>query len=102
MPVQQGNMNLCASPSCRERRKQRQLRKSMAGVAKRAKLRIERAKECGEWTRRTITMEASFSPDGMFISLRFADDSWSRSGSERYVRGQLARKLWSMKQTEGN
>jgi len=58
--------------------------------------RLERAQECGEWTYRDIVLRAAFSPDGREVGLRFADDTWSRCGSERFVRGQLAKKIWGM------
>ena len=90
-------MTFCASPNYCKARAERLKRRAMQGVAAREKLRLERAAECGQWTSRTIILQASFSPDGRFVGLQFANGEWARCGSERYVRGQLAKKLWNMK-----
>ena len=55
--------------------------------------RIERAKECGEWTRHQHLLTFSISPDGRCVGL-LMPDGWSKCGSERTIRAKLAKSIW--------
>ena len=80
-----------------KRRSEIQTAKSRAGVLARERNRMLWAEECGEWTRvKTLILVVSAAPDGRNVGLWAAGcgETWQRCGSERAVRGALAKLLW--------
>ena len=85
------------SPTYRNRRRERRLRSSLAGVRKREENRSELNKECEGWKRvGTFLVVVHAAPDGRTMALQaHGCETWERCGSERAVRGALARMLYS-------
>lgn len=91
---------MSSQPQRRKARRYRdiQRRKSLSGVAGRERLRRERnASECGAWplvASRLICVHAS--PDGRNVAMHAwgCGGAWYRCGTERAVRGALAKLLW--------
>jgi hypothetical protein len=84
------------SPNYYKRLKERRLQRSMAGVRARERKRMERNADCENWKRvRTLILVVHAAPDGRHIALQaHGRDTWHRCGSERSVRGALAKILW--------
>ena len=76
-----------------EKRRLSASRRGKYGNEVKARLRIERARECGSWTNHKHVFEYSVSPCGRYIALTI-DGRWARCGSERYLRGVLAKAIW--------
>ena len=85
------------SPTYRKQRRERRLRSSRAGVRKREEIRRERNKECEGWKRvGTFLVIVHAGPDGRSVGISARScGEWYRCGSERAVRGALARMLYS-------
>lgn len=78
-------------------RLQAQLRRCAAMRSAKERKRLSRADECGAWPRvRSVLLVINAAPDGRTMALRYSDGSgeWHRCGSERAVRGALARLMW--------
>ena len=83
-----------------KRRSEIQKAKSQAGVLARERNRMLRAEECGVWSRvATLVLVVSAAPDGRSVGIWACGGagSWQRCGSERAVRGALAKILWGKK-----
>jgi hypothetical protein len=87
------------SPTYRKRRRQRLLQRSRKGVVARERKRMAEAETDPQWRRvwtGIVTVDAA--PDGRHVALRaHGHREWFRCGSERAVRGALARLLWGLK-----
>lgn len=77
----------------RRRNAMRQKCATMRAAKERKRLAI--AAECGTWATRRCEFEASFSPCGRYVGLRAINGPWTRCGSERSVRGALAKVIWT-------
>lgn len=84
------------SPTLCKRRRERQLKASRAGVKAREQNRLARLKDCEGWKRvGTFLVVVHAGPDGRTMALQaHGCERWERCGSERAVRGALARMLW--------
>ena len=87
------------SPTYHKQRHERRLRSSRAGVLQREANRCERNKDCEGWKRvGTFLVVVHAAPDGRTIAIQaHGCETWYRCGSERAVRGALARMLWNKK-----
>ena len=94
-------MNFCASLTYRKRQRERMLRASLAGVAARERNRMARNADCGEWKRvATLILLVNAAPDGRNVAIQASGRTdWHRCGSERAVRGALARMIYAGKET---
>ena len=76
------------------------MRASLAGVAARKRQRLQAmADQPGEWRLvRSVWIAVYAAPDGRHLELHAASERghWVRVGSERAVRGALAKLLWRM------
>ena len=84
------------SPNYRKYRRERQLRRSRAGVEARERKRLERAATDPGWRRvATLLLIVEAAPDGQHIALNVhGQRDWYRCGSERAVRGALEKMMW--------
>lgn len=84
-----------------KRRRDSALRRCAAmRAAKARKRQAAHAGESGKWPLvRSVLLRLYASPDGRSLELRYADGEreWLRVGSERALRGKLARVLWRAK-----
>lgn len=87
------------SPTYRKQRSERRLRSSRAGVRKREQNRSERNKDCEGWKRvGTFLLVVHAAPDGRTMAIQaHGCERWYRCGSERAVRGALARMIYNAK-----
>ena len=94
---QQGAIELSMSPTYHKQCRERRLRSSRAGVQKREENRRERTKDCEDWKRvGTFLLVVHAAPDGRNVASQAHNcATWYRCGSERAVRGALARMLWN-------
>jgi len=88
------------------RRNEIQRRKSAAGVAAREHLRLERNTDLpARWPLvRSVLLSVYAAPDGRHMAIQ-ADDGGGavyRCGSERAVRGVIARMLWQSRHAPAN
>ena len=82
------------SPNYRKRRREKQLHKSRAGVLARERKRLAFDPDRENWrVVRTCLMRVWAGPDGRSMAI-YIDGTMFRRGSERAVRGALARALW--------
>jgi len=93
-------MRIGVSPTMRKCLRERRLRRSVAGVAGRARKRAAFNAESAGWRRvATVLLVVHAAPDGRHMGLRTVLPglgAWERCGTERAVRGALARELWGL------
>ncbi len=84
------------SPNYWNRKRDRQLCKSLAGVAARERKRRERTATDPGWSRvATLLVTVDAAPDGRSVALHaHGQRDWFRCGSERAVRGALVRVIY--------
>ena len=87
------------SPTYRKRKTLRLHARAMAGVAARERNRIARNSDCGEWKRvATLVVLVNAAPDGRTVAIQASGrGDWHLCGSERAVRGALARMIYAKK-----
>lgn len=91
------------SPSYYRRRREKLIERARLGVTARERRRLERGRECEGWRRvRTALIVVHAAPDGRSVGVQvFGHATWERCGSERAVRGALARLLWGEREGKG-
>ena len=83
------------SPNYWKRKRERQLKKSLAGVAARERKRLEENFEGPDWVRvRTMLVGVWAHRDGRQVGLWIDGKPW-KYGSERTIRGALAKMLYA-------
>ncbi len=80
--------------SIRSSKLQAKQKRCAAMRAAKERKRLATAAECGTWATRLCQFEASFSPCGRYVGLLAINGPWQRCGSERAVRGAMAKVLW--------
>jgi len=92
--LQQGNIELGMSPSYWKRRREKMLARSRKGVAARERKRMEFDPDREGWkVAGTYLVRVWAAPDGRSVAMDVSGRT-QRCGSERAVRGALARAFW--------
>lgn len=93
-------MKLSAFYGMRKARRERVLCRCAGMRAAKERKRLDRAKECEGWKRvGTFLVVVHAGPDGRTMAIQaHGCDTWTRCGSERAVRGALARMLWERRE----
>ena len=91
---QQGHIELGMSPTYYKRLEDRRLKRSMAGVRARERKRLAETFDGPDWTRvRTVIVGVYAHRDGRHVGIWLDGQPW-KCGSERFVRGLLAKRLY--------